>query len=159
MINDNPISAFAKNKSEHDYVTAGELLTALKGDVFKTSAKQAPVLIHSTDEEGDIHALKVVYKCGNCNTLHFIAGDIKSNNIMLNENSVIYADYTHVNELYVSRGELIEILEKFISKNDADRKVDVTTSDDYSSFPLTEIFKCSSSYPSVHLCSGYFDKK
>lgn len=159
MINEDPIIALAKNKTKHDYINIGELLAVLKGQVFNTSSEQAPVIIHSTDEESDMHLLKVVYKCGNCKTLHFEAGDINPNEIMMNEHSIIYADYTHTKVGYVSRSELIEIIEKFIKNNDAESKLDIRTSDDKSTFPLTEIFKCSVSCPSVHLCSGYYEEE
>lgn len=154
-----PIIAFAKNKNEHDYVTAGELLNALKGNVFSSSIDKAPILIHSFDEkngEDDIHLLKIVYKCSKCNSLHLEAGNVKPEDIFVDENSIIYSDFTHDKFAFVNRKELIEILEKFISKNGEEKKVDIRTSDDESTFPLTQIFKCSQSCPSVHLTSGYY---
>ncbi len=156
MINEDPIIALAKNKTKHDFINVGELLAVLKGNVFSTSSDQAPVVIHSTNEESDLNLLKIVYKCGNCKALHLEAGDVDPNEIMMNEHSVIYSDYTHSKIGYISRSELIEILEKFIKNNSAESRVDIRTSDDNSNFPLTEIFKCSLSCPSVHLCSGYY---
>lgn len=157
MTNEPPIIAFAKNKNQHDFITANELLQTLKGDVFSSSSEKAPILIHSSDENGesDIHLLKIVFKCGHCNTLHLEAGDVTPDDANADENTVIYSDYTHQKIGFVNRKELIEILEKFISKNGGNSKVDIRTSDDVMTYPLTEIFKCSQSCPSVHLCSGY----
>lgn len=157
MINDTPIIAFAKNKSQHDFITANELLQTLNGDVFSSSSEKAPVLIHSSDDNGesDIHLLKIVFKCSNCNTIHLEAGDVTPDDVNADEDTIIYTDYTHQKLGFVNRKELIEILEKFISKNGGDSKVDIRTSDDVMTYPLTEIFKCSQSCPSVHLCSGY----
>jgi len=150
-----PIIAFSKNKSETDFINAGELLETLKGDVFNKSPEQAPVVLHPIDEDCDIHLLKLIYKCGNCQTLHLEGGNIDIEDINWNEHSVVYADYSHSPIGYVSRKELIEILEKIKDKN---IKVDITTSDDDDKFPLTEIFKCSKHCPSVHLITGWFDK-
>lgn len=157
MINDNPISAFSKNRNESDFVTASELLSALKSDVFSSSPKESPVVIHAAADDGDLHLLKIVYKCGACKSLHFIAGEVNSDDVMMTEKSVIYADCSHSPIAYISRGELISIIEKFIEHNDGNQKVDISTSDDEVSFPLTEIFKCSSGCPSVHLCSFYYE--
>jgi len=155
---DERIIAFAKNKSQHDFITADELLSALKGEVFNTSSEHAPVTIHAADVGGDLHLLKMVYKCGSCQTLHFEAGLVNPKDILIDERSIIYADYTHSPMSYVSRMELIEILEKIIKKNGNGKKIDIRTSDDNSTFPLTEVFKCSAKCPSVHLCTGYFEE-
>jgi hypothetical protein len=163
--NDERIIAFEKNKSKDDCISVGELLTALKGDVFSSSIEKAPVIIHSFDideeddeKKSDIHLLKIVLKCEE-DALQLEAGEVKPDDIRVDENTVIYSDYTHSRHGFISRKELIEILEKFISKNGSDKKVEIRTSDDFMIYPLTEIFKCSTSCPSVHLNTGYFDKK
>lgn len=146
-----PISAFEQEKKE--FVTVDDLLSALKGNVFSTSSPQAPVIAHSVGENDEIHLLRIVYKCGSCDGLHFEAGDVNPDEIMINENSVIYADYTHSQSGYVSRKDLIEILEKISSKGDGNIKIKFRTTDVNNDFPLTGVFKCSAHCPSVHLCS------
>lgn len=137
------------------YVSAGELLKALKDKVFKNSPDEAPVFIHQTsgieDYEVDSQPLTAVLFCGSCDKLHLQSGWYDTANEVLTKNAVIYQDYRDREDRYIIRKELIEILTT-IPK---DTKIIIATTGDESLTILTTVLKCSDECPSVHLLGGY----
>jgi len=150
----NPIIIISKSNKIGSYVNVGELLEALNNEAFNTEFKdQAPVFIHQASPEGKPEPLTAVYSCGSCDKLHLEAGYDDTSHFVLNNKSVIYQDYRNqIPTKYVSRAELIELLEKMKDKKSP---VGINTTLDEGINPLTEVLKCSPECEAVHLVTGY----
>lgn len=125
-------------------VTVRELLKGLKSKTFSSAPKESPVTICTTGEVTE--PLTVIYKCNDCDSLHLEGGYF---NAGYNVGDVLYVDKSNKIGSYVSRGELISLIED--DGIDLDSTVIVYCSDDSSSYPMTMLIKCSEDCPSTHI--------
>lgn len=128
-----------------------DLLEAIKNSLF---TDDAIINIH-TDRDSD--SLTIVYKCKECNSLHLLAGELDYetfNEISSDSEKVYSKNPLTVNdkeEYYVSRGELVSILESI----DEDIPVTIGTLYNPNIFTLTGVYKCSEKCPAIHFTCFY----
>jgi len=139
------------------FINVGELLEGLNHESFNDEYKdEAPIFIHQLLNEENYEPLTTVLICGNCNKIHLESGYEDTSNYVLNSKSIVYQDYRKSeNPKYISRAELIDILERI---DDKKAPIGICSTFDEGSNPLTDVIKCSPECEAVHLLTGYRKK-
>lgn len=142
------MSTIIKSKARifGECINTYELLLAIKNEVF--SIDEAPIEISS---ESFVGTLTMVYLCQKCAKLHLVCGSLQEGHCVSRENIVVCADHT-ADGKYVSKKELVEILEHLQEI----RNVCLQHVYGKHNYTLTEVSKCHSLCPAIHLNSAYY---
>lgn len=154
-----------KNKVFGETFNVGELIEALKNEVFKVD--DAPVSIHTEDFFGDVVA---VYKRKNHEGVYILANNRKiysedddneedegeDDMFIFNTDEVSgsvkeIAETIYGLQYIIEKKDLIEILNKLDKK----QRVMIETMADENAYTLTGVYKCSEGCPAIHLDSSY----
>jgi hypothetical protein len=143
------LTAIDKSLLQGQIVNVRELLNGLKGKVFEKSPLESPITVSTSNRGEFTEPLTIIYKCSNCDALHFKGGYF--NETPYESGDVVYFDKSDQVGKYISRGELISMLEE--DNIDLDCPIVISSSEDTGSFPMTMLFKCSERCDAVHILS------
>jgi hypothetical protein len=125
--------------------TLKELLNGLKSNVFKNSPLNSPVTLSTRGKGNEV--LTTIYKCGDCEFIHFESGYFNSG---CDSGDIIYIDKSEEFGDFITRQELIELIENDMSEF-LDNGVIISCSDDDGTYPMTALMKCSDNCHAAHI--------
>jgi hypothetical protein len=137
--------AIDKSLIQGQSATVRELLEGLKGKVFLSTPLNSPITICTSGHLKEI--LTVVYQCREYNVFHLESG--YGNKPSYEAGDIVYADKSDEEGGYVSRGDLIKIIEKFVFE--LDDKIVISCSYDKGSYPMNTLSKCCKECDVVHI--------
>lgn len=143
----NNLTAIDKSLLQGQITTVGELLKGLKSKVFSASPMESPVTLCTSGTGGMSEPLTIIYKCSNCNSLHFESGYFTEQ--PYDSGDIVYADKSNEVGKCVSRGELISLIEE--EGFDMGSPVVIACSYDEQSYPMTMLIKCSDHCHATHI--------
>lgn len=139
--------AIDKSLIQGQATSVRELLEGLKGKVFSGTPLTSPITLCTTGEI--IEPLTVVYQCRENNIFHLESGYNYNPSYSYSSGDIIYADKSDEEGGYVSRGDLIKIIEKFVY--DLDDLILISCSYDGASYPMNTLSKCCKECDAVHI--------
>jgi len=145
----NKLIAIDKSLLCGQVVTVNELLIGLKSNVFSGSNDAS--LVTLCTQEGLEEPLTMIYKCTDCNSIHFKSGYNFKYEPKVGD--VIYSDFSNQLGFVIGKSELIYILEEIAERGDGKSPIIISCSYSTISEPMTMLYKCYENCDAIHISS------